>query len=88
LARLDSTEVLGAPMTLRALRSLLGAGEKQRARGLGRDRDVLMRPSGRPSIASRAVSLASAWTTPAPPSAFGGMMASGAPARSHRDRRR
>ena len=38
---------------------------------------ILMWPSGRPAIASRAESLASAWTTPAPPSAFGSMMASG-----------
>src|SRR5690349_9392966 len=38
---------------------------------------ILTWPSGNPAIASRAVSLASAWMTAAPPSALGSMMASG-----------
>src|ERR1035437_182261 len=41
---------------------------------------ILIPPSGRPAMASRAVSLASRCTTLAPPSAFGNTMASGRPA--------
>ena len=40
---------------------------------------ILIWPSGKPFAASRTASLASAWTTDAPPSAFGSMMASGRP---------